>query len=460
MKQDANDRINQLINQLKVNDKIDPNEVDEDPPEPKQAMEEIAKIGQPAVAPLIKVLKNPSNYSCVYAITVLGQIAAPEAAKPIFDSFTSKDFISNRITYRLKDFSSEVNEALHKIGLPALEPVLTYLKEKREQKDTGGILQVTDVLTGIKDEKSFATLVDLLNEDALEKEYILTDLVQYGDPRAIEPLKKLIKEDQDEEERRGVFEAIHDLAPTEIQMYQELIAPYAVKDTTKLAQPIHEALRELRLSHEYGQEFEGENAKEFNSIVLRYKTQEAIDGLLRATFELGSYEGVLPNQMLYKIGGEIAEIRNKWYDYKQANNEIIEIINNRFPEDCQSQVTKSYKGLAKSRYESGPKIAQLKGSIQQWLRDQSFSVTTHHGEIWGFKGEKGRRQGCVVSSGSDYDRARSWGTVYLGIWGKGWTEDNANSFSTAFWDFSEKTIRELIGTKKLQSLTISPEDQT
>lgn len=184
-----------------------------------------------------------------------------------------------------------------------------------------------------------------------------------------------------------------------------------------------------------------------------------MDGLLRAVFELGSYEGVLPNQMLYKVGSELSEIRNKWYNFKQENNEIIAIINNHFPEDSQSQVTKSYKSLAISRYDSGPKIIQLKSKIEQWLREQGFSITIRHGELWGFKGEKGQRQGCVVSSGSDWDRPRSWGTVYLGVWGNGWTENDANSFSTAFWDFSEKTIAELVGTKKLQSITINHENQ-
>lgn len=201
--------------QLRVNDSIDPNEVDEDPPEPKEAMVELAKIGQPSVAPLIKVLENPSNYSCVYAITVLGEIGASEAAKPILDAFTSKDYINYRVTYRLKDFTSEVNEALHKIGLPALEPTLAFLKKKRDEKDTGGMLEAMGILVGIKNEKSFATLVDLLNEEGMEKEYILADLVEYGDPRAIEHLKRLVNQSQDEEERRDIFEAIRDLAPAE-----------------------------------------------------------------------------------------------------------------------------------------------------------------------------------------------------------------------------------------------------
>lgn len=457
MKQDIVDRISQLVKQLKVNDEVDPNEVDDDPPEPKEAMEELAKIGQPAVAPLIKVLKNPSNYSCVYAITVLGQIAAPEAAKPIVDAFTSENYINSRVTYALKDYYSEAYEALHKIGLPALEPALAHLKKKREQKDNIGILEAMDILVNIRDERSFVALVDLLNDDTVQKEDIINDLVKYGDSRAVKYLRELIKPDQDEDERRGIFEAIRDLEPADTQAYRDMIAPYAIKDISKLSEPIHRALYDLRQTHESSGEFEGDNASEFNSIVYSYHLQEAIDSLLWAVFELGSYEGILPSQIIHE-NSKLSKLRGNWCNFKDKNDEVIKIISNRFPEECQSQVTKSYKGLAVSRYQSGPKIANLKDRIQQWLKEQGFSITTRRGEVWGFKGEKGQRQGCIVTSGSDYDRPRSWGSLYLGVWGNGWTEKEAKSFSTAFWDFSEKTIAELVAPKKVQSITINHEN--
>jgi hypothetical protein len=40
----------------------------------------------------------------------------------------------------------------------------------------------------------------------------------------------------------------------------------------------------------------------------------------------------------------------------------------------------------------------------------------------------------------------------------GWTETDANQLSVAFWDFAEKNIAELIGTKKFESITINPEN--
>jgi HEAT repeat protein len=452
MKQDTA-HIDQLIKQLKANDKVHPAEVEEDPSEPKEAMEELAKIGQPVVVSLIKILEDPSIYSCLYAIKVLGQIAAPEAAKPILDAFTSERFLDAGILGT--DFRSDAYEALQKIGRPALEPILAYLKERREQKDGSGILDVLEILKGIKDEKTFNALVDLLNEDAIDKEYIIDDLVQYGDPRAIEHLKKLVKEDLDDDERRGIFEAIRDLAPVDIEPYRDMIAPYVAKDISKLSAPIHSALSNLTLAHQYKQEFEGDNAEEFNRVILSYKIQESIDDLLGAVFELGSYEGILPNQLLHD-SDKLSKIRIKWYNFKEENDDIIRILDNRFPEDCHSQVTKKYKGLAISRYESGPKIAQLEGEIKQWLKQQDFSISIRRGEFWCFNGAKGQRQGCLVTVSNDGDK-RSWGKVYLGVWGNGWTEDEASSFNSAFWNFTEKSIAELLGTKKLRITTINHE---
>jgi hypothetical protein len=87
-----------------------------------------------------------------------------------------------------------------------------------------------------------------------------------------------------------------------------------------------------------------------------------------------------------------------------------------------------------------------------------MAVTIRRRELWGFKGVKDQ-QCCVVSSGKYWDRPRRWGTVYLGVWGNGWTENEDSSFSTAFWGFSEKTIVELVDTKRLQRITINHENQ-
>ncbi len=450
MDQGTINRINQLIEQLKINDKNDPNEVDVDPKEPNAAMEELVRIGQPAVASLVKVLENPSNYSCVYAITVLGEIAAPEAAQPIIDAFKSDHYINSRVIYRLKDFSSEVYNALSKIGLPALEPTLTFLNEKREQQDSISMVAAMEILERIKDEKSFNTLIDLLSDEVAIKEAVINSLVNYGDKRAIEHLKKHLADDK---EHLNILEAIKEL--TTVKEYREIMAPYALKDIRQFETDINRNLWELKRVHEGSAEFKGDNAEDLNSVSVEYNVTEAIDNLLHTVIQLGSYEAAFPNGFFGDFG-VLSEIRSKWYDFKQENAETIKIINNQFPEDAISQVTKSYKGLVTYSDESREgKINQFLGKIQQWLKCQGFSVSIYHENLWAYKGAKGSRQGCFVSSGKDYERPRSWGTVNLGVWGNGWNETDANKFSVAFWDFTEQALAELIGARKIQSRIIN-----
>lgn len=62
------EQIKRLIEDLKVND-MEEEELykREEPEEPREAMEALIKIGEPAVEPLIELLKNPKRLSCAYA---------------------------------------------------------------------------------------------------------------------------------------------------------------------------------------------------------------------------------------------------------------------------------------------------------------------------------------------------------------------------------------------------------
>ena len=65
---------------------------------------------------------------------------------------------------------------------------------------------------------------------------------------------------------------------------------------------------------------------------------------------------------------------------------------------------------------------------------------------------KGSRQGCYVVVG--HGPPRTWGKVHLALWGNGWLKKDIDLFSKSFWDFSERTVAELVGAKKVQSRTV------
>lgn len=450
MKTELDKRVSELIDRLMVNDKITALEYEFVPEEPKEAISELARIGQPAVASLIALLKNTAKYSCLYAIKVLGEIKDPAAAKPILDAFSSQDFIDS---FTLAEEYNQAVLALHSIGVPALEPTLTFLKEKSEQNDDVGILQAMEILTGIKDEKSFRALVNLLSNDAAEKEEVIHSLEEYGDKRAVEYLKKILTDDGNREDALEVIRKW-----VSIQEYRSIVAPYASKDVERFANNIGKDLNELKWAHESTAKFEGDNADEFNFVTLEYKIQEAVDNILREVLDLGSYEAIYSDTLKNELDDKFCEIRRSRQDFEHEHKEEIEIaIKKCYPEDVKSQLTKSYKGLVLSRYESGPKIEELLNRIREWLKAQGFSTTSHYGNLWTRKGARGFRLGCFVSAGSDYDRPRTWGTVHFGIWGNGWNEKEVEAFSTSFWGFSEGVILELVGKKRFESQTIKDE---
>jgi len=153
-------------------------------------MDALVKIGEAAVEPLLELLKDTSRYSCLYAIKVLGEIRDPRAVQPIIEAFSSREFIDE-----LGDEYEQPKLALQKIGLPALEPTLAYLQEMKEKDDELGMCTALEILAGIKDEKSFMALVDMLshpNDEVQATAVIL--LGEYGDKRAVEHLKKLLED--------------------------------------------------------------------------------------------------------------------------------------------------------------------------------------------------------------------------------------------------------------------------
>jgi len=100
-----------LIKELKVNDGKKASDYEEPPREPEEAMDALVKIGEAAVEPLLELLKDTSRYSCLYAIKVLGEIRDPRAVQPIFEAFSSREFIDE-----LGDEYEQPKLALQKIG--------------------------------------------------------------------------------------------------------------------------------------------------------------------------------------------------------------------------------------------------------------------------------------------------------------------------------------------------------
>jgi HEAT repeat protein len=443
------DHIDGLIRELRVNDGKDAWEYEEPPREPEEAMRSLMEVGEEAVEPLIKLLENPSKYSCLYAIKVLGEIGSPKAVKPIMDAFFSESFDD---AFPILDEYNQPIIALQKIGPSALEPALDYLKKSKEEESRFGIDKALSIIVKFRDERSFTALIDALSHpDDYVKEVAVDLLKEYGDTRAVEHLKKLLEHD---DWRKYVASAIRKLVTKEI--YRSLIAPHAIKQIESSRNEILENLQQIQYAHEYRKHYEGDEAEKLTNIELEQREQiicESIKNLLMECADLAVFEAAISEKEYEKIRDIISRINDRLYDRQeqlwQEYEEEMYIIKGIVPSKVVwKESTRSYRGLVSSRYESNPKLDILCNKVYEWLKDQKFLVTKDDGSMLARKEPKGNRKGFYVHIGIAYDRPRTWGRIHTIIWGEGWNQNEADDFDVRFWKEVENTVEQLV--KKLE----------
>lgn len=432
------EQVNRLIEDLKVNDGKEAREYEESPKEPKEAIDTLVRIGDSAVKPLLELLKDTSRYSCLYAIKVLGEIRDPITVKSIIEAFSSEDFGDSF------QWATEYNQgiiALQKIGLPALEPTLNYLKESMQKphpQDEEGVCNALEILAEIKDERSFKALINMLSHPNGEVQYTaVSSLVAYGDKRAVEHLKKLL---ENPKTRESTAETIRKLvSPRE---YIKIIAPYPLTNLDKHREKIDNCLRLIEYAREYPLRFEGDDADELNVIALEYKIRDAMHDLLQSTGRLAVYEGVISDGRFNQL---VSTVYRKMRKFKEEHMEEIAMIEGYTEEGV--EMTRSYKGLIKTRYGENPKLDDLLIKIWEWLTKWEFRVTKKHSSLWAKKGKKDTQKRCRVGVNIDYERPRTWGLVGLNLWGEGWMKEKIEAFTEQFWQYVDEVVIGLVGKK-------------
>ncbi|MBM3242851.1 hypothetical protein FJZ31_41860 [Candidatus Poribacteria bacterium] len=175
---------------------------------PNEVTELVAKFGEEAVDPLIKVLEE-DNWGSVRAAEALGIIAAPKAI-PALLSAISQD---------KGDFLCEAaGNALTKIG----EPVLSYADDILKHGDSSQKIYLLGMLSDIPLEKTVDIILENIDQLLREMfaEPVLSALHDLGSPKAIEPIKKeILKGDLYADE---VFLLLCDLADREFPELNEI----------------------------------------------------------------------------------------------------------------------------------------------------------------------------------------------------------------------------------------------
>jgi len=444
--------INKLIEELKANDSIPAIEYDSPPKEPKTAIEELVKLGEVVVECLIELLENRSKYSCLYANKILGEIRDPRAVQPILGILSGDEFYNN---FEMDDESDQPIIALHKIGMSALEPTLEYLKKELENRYEPNICTALKILAGIKDEKSFSTLVEMLNYQSEEPKFAIVQptaielLGKYGDRRAVDHLVKLL---ENNDTREDAIKSIRKLVST--QEYRKIIAPYIPEYLDESRKKIEQSLKQLEYAH-YPPKFEGDDADKFNFIAQELRILENLEDLLESAIAITEYEGVISDKEYWNSRKVVLKLGHRRWKLQDRNEEEKQIIDRYIPGPVLTKETRSYRGLTPISDAKQSKLASLRSEIINWLKKQNFKVLKRYNSFYARKGSKNKRKGCYIFIGKDEEgQRRIWGKVNLTLWGEGWTTNQAQIFNKSFWQHTNNIVAELVNKKKLQIETL------
>lgn len=439
-----------LIDELKINDSKRAIEFDKTPEEPRVALEELVKLAEKAVEPLIELLQDRSKYSCLYAIRILGEIGDIRAVEPILGVLASEEFNNN---FQSTDEHDQPIIALHTIGLPSLEPTLQFLKTEIEKGNEFRISDALEILAGINDEKSFSALVEMLFHDdpryetEVVRETAVELLGKYGDTRAVEHLAKLL---DDEGAREDAAQSIRRLIS--VKEYREIIDPYASKYLNSQREEISAALRDLQYAHEYSYEFEGDDADELNFLAQEFRIGTNMEKLLSSATKIAAFEHLTSEKDEERLEAITWGMDRKRWKLEEKHEEEKTIIDGYIPGPVHKKETKSYKGIAPESFgDDHPRLSILRSSIVDWLKNQGFRVVKKDNHMYARKGSKKAREGCYIHVGKDEDgHRRTWGKVVLMIWGEGWTTEETDSFAESIWQHIHAQIENLVSNKKVQ----------
>jgi HEAT repeat protein len=160
----------------------------------KDIVNDLVGIGEPAVEPLINLLKDEKWRVRYYAAEALGEIGDKKAVEPLIDSLNDEN----------NGVRSNSMIALVEIGNPSLNPLINALNSNKWQIRW----HAAETLGEIRDKKALKPLIKILNdENPWVRKTGADALGCLGDECAVKPLRTLL-DDSDIDVREAAAKAI------------------------------------------------------------------------------------------------------------------------------------------------------------------------------------------------------------------------------------------------------------
>jgi len=298
----------------------------------------------------------------------------------------------------------------------------------KEKDDDIGMCKALRILAGIKDEKSFKALIDMLSYPHEDVQYTAIELLgRYGDKGAVEHLEKLLEE---EETRDGALDSIRRLV--DLQTYREVLTKDAERRLKKFTDSIRSMIQDLKHEYEFPQKLVGDKADKMENYITEYKIRNIFASILRETIDLGLQEAAISDSLrdeLYDSHRKIHKEISKLSKYFGVAPEIAnEIVSGYYPFSLKTD-ERSFQSVRTAR-------ENLVSGISKWLRDNRFQVIVREEWlVWGWRKKPLEFKGIVVTINDP---------LTTRLWGESWTDKEATSFLSLFWQFVEKLDFELL----------------
>ncbi len=163
----------------------------------------LGQIGSPAVEPLIATLEDGNPDVREAAAITLGQIGDVRAIEPLILITALKGWPLHSI--RDLEAHEAAAAALVRIGSPAVEPLITVLKDDEQYVRAAAAIALGQIV----DVRAAEPLITVLKDkDYRVREAAAIALGQIGDVRAVEPLIAALKENESKISRKGAAQML------------------------------------------------------------------------------------------------------------------------------------------------------------------------------------------------------------------------------------------------------------